>query len=70
MPFKENITLSIRNGNDSDAGYVNVYLNNSNGVICANGWNGLNADVICRHLGYLAARSAAGTVSNVKKLVV
>lgn len=43
-------------------------MNNSDGVICADGWSGLSADVICRQLGYTAARFSAGTISKTSNI--
>ena len=44
--------IRLQGGNYTNEGRVEVYCNGQWGTICDDGFNGTDADTICKQLGY------------------
>ena len=44
--------ICLQEGNYSNEGRVEVYCNGQWGTICDNGFNSIDARIICKQLGY------------------
>lgn len=47
--------VRLRDGHTFSEGRVEVCINNVWGTVCHDGWNSMDARVVCRQLGYSAA---------------
>lgn len=45
-------------GDDDTRGLIEVYFERRWGPVCADTWNNIAAEIVCRQLGYLHAREA------------